>query len=82
MKRYEKIALALMAPAAALVLLMAGTSDGGGLAPWLLWPGAAAVCALLTAALGVVKRGWERDTGKKAVLFFDLSGEDDNPSVR
>ena len=35
----------------------------------------AVAAALLVGAIAVAKRGWEKDTGKKAVLFFDLDAK-------
>lgn len=71
MKRYEKAALVLMALGIALALLMTMSGDVGELSSSLLWPGAALALTLLVSAIVVVKTGWERDTGEKAVLFFE-----------
>ena len=32
---------------------------------------------LMIGGIAAAKRGWEKDTGKKAVLFFDLSAKKD-----
>lgn len=77
MKRYEKVALALMVPGMALTLALALCSDADLLAGATLWPCGMLAVALMTAAIAVVKRGWEKDTGKKAVLFFDLGAKKD-----
>lgn len=66
MKRYEKAALVLMA---AGLLLVSAAEVALFLAP--------VAAALLVGAIAVAKRGWEKDTGKKAVLFFDLSAKKD-----
>lgn len=71
MKRYEKAALVLMALGIALALLLTMSGDVGELSSALLWPGAALALVLLVSAIVVVKTGWERDTGEKAVLFFE-----------
>lgn len=78
MKRYEKAALALMALGIVLALLLTMSSDVGELSALLLWPGAALVLVLLVSAIVVVKMGWERDTGEKAVLFFEKRRRDND----
>lgn len=77
MKRYEKAALVLMVPGMALAIALALCSDADLLAGAALWPCGMLAAALMTAAIAVVKRGWEKDTGKKAVLFFDLGAKKD-----
>ena len=72
MKRYEKAALALMALGIALAMLLAMSSDAGALTTELLWPGVAVAVALLCAAMVVAMVGWKKETGRKAVLFFEL----------
>ena len=77
MKGYEKVALTLMALGIALMMLLAMSGDSGELVTALLWPGAALAMLLLCAAIVVAKSGWERETGRKAVLFFDLGAKKD-----
>ena len=77
MKRYEKVALVLMVLGMALSVYLGARSDAGALADAVLWPWALVAGALLAAAIAVAKRGWEKDTGKKAVLFFDLDAKKD-----
>lgn len=61
MKRYEKVAAALMAAGLALGLALAMRSDGGNLAIAVLWPWALASIALMAAAIAVVNRGWKEE---------------------
>lgn len=75
MKRYERVALTLATFGMAPALVLALCSDADLLTNAALWPCGAMAAALLTAAVAVAKRGWEEDTGKKAVLFFDLNKE-------
>lgn len=75
MKRYEKVAASLMVLGMALSIYLAMRSDVGTIAEATLWPWLFLAAALLIGAIAVAKRGWEKDTGKKAVLFFDLSKE-------
>ena len=77
MKRYEKVAAVLMVCGFALALYLAMRSDAGTIAEGALWPLWAVAVSLLCGAITVAKRGWEKDTGKKAVLFFDLSGKEE-----
>lgn len=72
MKRYERIALRRLAVGFGLALYLAMRSDAGNGMLWPLWM---AALALMIGGIAVAKRGWEKDTGKKAVLFFDLSKE-------
>lgn len=75
MKRYERRAVALLVSGLALALYLAMRSDAGTITEGVLWPLWAVAVSLLCGAITVAKRGWEKDTGKKAVLFFDLSKE-------
>ena len=75
MKRYERRAVALLASGLALALYLAMRSDAGTITEGALWPLWAVAVSLLCGAITVAKRGWEKDTGKKAVLFFDLNKE-------
>lgn len=75
MKRYEKVAAVLMVCGFALALYLAMRSDAGTMAEGTLWPLWAVAVSLLCGAITVAKRGWEKDTGKKAVLFFELNKE-------
>ena len=77
MKRYEKIALALALLGLALALYLAGVSDAGTINLDVLWPLELVSIALLIAAGVVAKHGWERETGEKAVLFFDFGTKND-----
>lgn len=77
MKRYERRAVALLASGLALALYLAMRSDAGTITEGTLWPLWAAAVSLLCGAITVAKRGWEKDTGEKAVLFFDLSGKEE-----
>ena len=77
MKRYEKVAAVLMVCGFALALYLAMRSDAGTIAEGALWPLWAVAVSLLCGAITVAKRGWEKDTGKKAVLFFDLNGKEE-----
>ena len=77
MKRYEKVAVALMVLGMALSVYLGARLDAGRLADAVLLPWALVASALLVAAIMVAKRGWEKDTGKKAVLFFDLNGKEE-----
>lgn len=72
MKRYERRAVALLVSGLALALYLAMRSDAGNGMLWPLWM---AALALMIGGIVAAKRGWEKDTGKKAVLFFDLSKE-------
>ena len=75
MKRYERRAVALLASGLALALDLAMRSDAGTIADGMLWPLWMAALALMIGCIAAAKNGWEKDTGKKAVLFFDLSKE-------
>ena len=77
MKRYEKVALVLMVLGMALSMYLAMRSDAGTITEGVLWPLWAVAVPLLCGAITVAKRGWEKDTGKKAVLFFDLNGKEE-----
>lgn len=77
MKRYEKVALVLMVLGMALSLYLAMRSDAGTIAERMLWPLMLLAAGLQLTAIGVAKRGWEKETGKKAVLFFDLDAKKD-----
>ena len=77
MKRYERRAVVLLASGLALALYLAMRSDAGTIAEGALWPLWAVAVSLLCGAITVAKRGWEKDTGKKAVLFFDLNGKEE-----
>ena len=72
MKRYERVALRRLAVGFGLALYLAMRSDAGNGMLWPLWM---AALALMIGGIVAAKRGWEKDTGKKAVLFFDLSKE-------
>ncbi len=72
MKRYEKVAVTLMALGFTLAMYLALRSDAGTIAEAALWPWASVSAILQLTAMGIAKKGWEKDTGKKAVLFFDL----------
>ena len=75
MKRYERVALRRMVVGFGLALYLAMRSDAGTITEGALWPLWAVAVSLLCGAIAVAKRGWEKDTGKKAVLFFDLNKE-------
>ena len=77
MKRYERRAVALLVSGLALALWLALRSDAGTITEGALWPLWAVAVSLLCGAITVAKRGWEKDTGQKAVLFFDLSGKEE-----
>lgn len=77
MKRYERRAVALLVSGLALALYLAMRSDAGTITEGALWPLWAVAVSLLCGAITVAKRGWEKDTGKKAVLFFDLNGKEE-----
>lgn len=77
MKRYEKVALRRFAAGFGLALYLAMRSDAGTIADGVLWPLMLVAVVLLLTALAAAKRGWEKDTGKKAVLFFDLDTKKD-----
>lgn len=77
MKRYEKVAAVLMVLGFALAMYLAMRSDGGTITEAALWPWLLVAVALQLTAMGIVKKGWEKDTGKKAVLFFDLDAKKD-----
>lgn len=77
MKRYEKVAAVLMVCGFALALYLAMRLDAGTITEGALWPLWAVAVSLLCGAITVAKRGWEKDTGKKAVLFFDLNGKEE-----
>ena len=75
MKRYEKVAAVLMTAGFVLALFLAVCSDADSIANTLMYPWLFMAAALMAGAIFVAKRGWEKDTGKKAMLFFDLSKE-------
>ena len=77
MKRYERVALRRMVAGFGLALYLAMRSDAGTITEGALWPLWAVAVSLLCGAITVAKRGWEKDTGKKAVLFFDLNGKEE-----
>ena len=77
MKRYERRAVALLASGFALALYLTMRSDAGTITEGALWTLWAVAVSLLCGAITVAKRGWEKDTGKKAVLFFDLNGKEE-----
>lgn len=77
MKRYEKVAAVLMVLGMALSMYLAMRSDAGTLDDAVLWPWLLLAAALLIGGIATAKRGWEKDTGKKAVLFFDLNGKEE-----
>lgn len=77
MKRYEKVALVLMVCGFALAMYLAMRSDAATLDDAALWPWLLLAAALLIGGITTAKRGWEKDTGKKAVLFFDLNGKEE-----
>lgn len=77
MKRYEKAALCRLLTGAVLALYLAIRSDAGNLADVVLWLCLPLAVALMIGGIAVAKRGWEKDTGKKAVLFFDLGAKKD-----
>lgn len=72
MKRYERRAVALLVSGLALALYLAMRSDAGTITEGALWPLWAVAVPMLCGAIAAAKRGWEKDTGKKAVLFFNI----------
>ncbi len=77
MKRYERVALRRMVVGLGLAVYLAMRSDAGTIADGVLWPLMLVAVGLQLTAISVAKRGWEKDTGKKAVLFFDLGAKKD-----
>lgn len=77
MKRYEKVAAVLMVCGFALALYLALRSDAGTIAELMLWLCLPLAAALMIGGIAVAKRGWEKETGQKAVLFFDLGAKKD-----
>ena len=75
MKRYERVALRRMVAGFGLALYLSLRSDAGTIADGVLWTLMPVALALMIGGIAAAKRGWEKDTGKKAVLFFDLSKE-------
>lgn len=77
MKRYEKVAAVLMVLGMVLSMYLAMRSDANTIAEGALWPWLLLAAALLIGGITTAKRGWEKDTGKKAVLFFDFGAKKD-----
>ena len=75
MKRYERVALRRMTAGFVLATWLALRSDAGNIAEWVLLPWLMVAVALMIGGIAAAKRGWEKDPGKKAVLFFDLNKE-------
>ena len=77
MKRYERVALRRMVAGFGLALYLAMQSDAAAIAEWAMCLLVPVALALMIGGIAAAKRGWEKDTGKKAVLFFDLGAKKD-----